>query len=222
MHTPTGSGWMSDNYITRLHQFESVQFQSQFESVGGQDASVRISLQWHTVEQPSQDEKKVLLWSEELWSICGSLSPFPTHLSHITNINAFTTLSRIKCERYIFLKTCVRSFVEVRHYCWYMHLPIFVYVYVLCVFMQLYNISLHTGYWLKASLYITNQSVYSHLFTQLNDQTVLFLTIHISMKVKKIFIKTLQLTMTKGLNYTIGLFGLVWFGFMAYQPLKVI
>ena len=29
-----------------------------------------------------------------------------------------STLSRIKCERYIFLKKCVRSFVEVHHYCW--------------------------------------------------------------------------------------------------------
>ena len=30
--------------------------------------------------------------------------PSPTHLSHITNINPFATLSIIKCERYIFLK----------------------------------------------------------------------------------------------------------------------
>ena len=38
-----------------------------------------------------------------------SLSPSPTHLSHTTNI----ILSRIKCERYIFIKKCVRSFIEV-------------------------------------------------------------------------------------------------------------
>ena len=42
-------------------------------------------------------------------SICCCLSPSPTHLSHITNINPFATLSWIKCERYIFLKKCVRS-----------------------------------------------------------------------------------------------------------------
>ena len=29
-----------------------------------------------------------------------------------------STLSRIKCERYIFIKKCVRSFMEVRHYVW--------------------------------------------------------------------------------------------------------
>ena len=29
-----------------------------------------------------------------------------------------STTSRIKCERYIFIKKCVRSFIEVRHYCW--------------------------------------------------------------------------------------------------------
>ena len=29
-----------------------------------------------------------------------------------------SNLSRIKCERYIFIKKCVRSFIEVRHYAW--------------------------------------------------------------------------------------------------------
>ena len=37
-----------------------------------------------------------------------------THLSHTRNI----TLSRIKCERYIFIKKCVRLFIEVRRYVW--------------------------------------------------------------------------------------------------------
>ena len=45
--------------------------------------------QWPTVKQPSQDAKEVLLWSEELGSICSSLSPSPTHLSHTRNINPF-------------------------------------------------------------------------------------------------------------------------------------
>ena len=42
-----------------------------------------------------------------------SLFPSPTPLSHTTNI----TFSRIKCERYIFIKKCVRSFIEVRILC---------------------------------------------------------------------------------------------------------
>ena len=72
--------------------------------------------QWPTVEQPSQDEKEVLLGQYS------SLSPT-------------STLSRIKCERYISIKKCVRSFLEVCHYCWLcyrlylsMHTCIFVYV----------------------------------------------------------------------------------------------
>ena len=48
-----------------------------------------------------------------LGSICGSLFLSLTHLSHKTHINPFSTLSRIKCERYIFLKKCVRSFIIV-------------------------------------------------------------------------------------------------------------
>ena len=37
-----------------------------------------------------------------------SLSPSPTHLSPTRNI----TLSRIKCERYIFIKKCIRSLLK--------------------------------------------------------------------------------------------------------------
>ena len=48
-------------------------------------------------------------------------------------------LSRIKCERYIFIKECVRSFVEVRHYCWLCFRLYLYYVYVLCSCMWLYN-----------------------------------------------------------------------------------
>ena len=43
--------------------------------------------------------------SEELGVNMLQSVPSPTHLSH-------TTLSRIKRERYIFLKNCVRSFVR--------------------------------------------------------------------------------------------------------------
>ena len=56
-----------------------------------------------------QNEEEVLLESEELGVNMWQSVPSPTHLSHITNINPFATLSRIKCERYIFLKKCVRS-----------------------------------------------------------------------------------------------------------------
>ena len=68
------------------------------------------------VEQPSRMRKKNCYGQRNLGPICGSLCPSPTHLSHITNINPFATISRIKCERYIFLKMCVRSFIEPRHY----------------------------------------------------------------------------------------------------------
>ena len=60
-----------------------------------------------------QNEEEVPLWSEELGVNMWPSIPSPTHLSHITNINPFATLSRIKCERYIFLKS-----VFIHHYCW--------------------------------------------------------------------------------------------------------
>ena len=131
MRTPTGSRWMSNNYITwchrrfgsvRVSQFDSVQFEAEFElqlqleSVWGQDASVRISLQIEglrpsgpTVEQPSRMKKRCCYSQKNFGSICSSLFLSPTHLSYIANINPFASLSRIKCEKYIFLKKCVRS-----------------------------------------------------------------------------------------------------------------
>ena len=73
MRTPTGNRWAWDNYITRCHRWlGSVPVAVKVN--WGQDASVRASYrqralgpQWPTVEQPSQDEEEVLLWSEELW-----------------------------------------------------------------------------------------------------------------------------------------------------------
>ena len=40
------------------------------------------------------------------------------HLQLISHTQPTSTLLRTKCERYIFIKKCVCSFIEVRHYCW--------------------------------------------------------------------------------------------------------
>ena len=100
-----------------------------------QDAEVRtrgrqkaLGPQWPTVEQPQAKMwQKCCYGRRRTWSQYSSLSPSPTHLSHTTNI----TLSRIKCERYIFIKKCIRSFIEVHILCLIMFLLIFV--------LQLYN-----------------------------------------------------------------------------------
>ena len=116
MRTPTGSRWMSNNYITRWHrrlgsvsQFESVRVQFQWQlgtrcRSESQRQTEGLRPPGPTGEQPSRMRKKCCDGQRDMGSICGSLSPAPTHLSHITNINPFATLSRIKCERYIFLK----------------------------------------------------------------------------------------------------------------------
>ena len=123
MRMPTGSRWASNNYITRCHRWLGL---------------VSSSCSWRTrcqrenqladwglavlsdprLSSPARRQKKCCYGQKNLGSICSSLSPSPAHLSHTTNINPFTTLLRIKCERYIFIKMCVRSFIEVCHYCW--------------------------------------------------------------------------------------------------------
>ena len=63
------------------------------------------------LSSPAKMRKKCCYGQRNFGSICSSLSMSPTHSSHITNINPFATLSRIKCERYIFYKE-VCSFVH--------------------------------------------------------------------------------------------------------------
>ena len=63
----------------------------------------------HRLSSPAEWGRSAAIIQRYLWSMCCSLSPSPTDLSHITNINPFATLSRIKCETYIFLKKCVCS-----------------------------------------------------------------------------------------------------------------
>ena len=135
---PTGSWWMSNNYITRCHR--------RFESVGVRVAvpigdkmpecepspDRRLGPSGPTVEQPSQNAKEVLLWSEELWvnmwqSIPVSNSPL-THNQH----QPF----RIKCERYLFIKKRIRSFIEPLHYVW---LCFRLYLYMYCVVVYQYT-----------------------------------------------------------------------------------
>ena len=51
-------------------------------------------------------------------------------LQLISQTQPTSTLSRMQCERYIFMKKCVRSFIEVRHYCWLCFRLYLYYVYV--------------------------------------------------------------------------------------------
>ena len=111
MRTPTGSRWVSENYVTRYHRrLESVrgEFELQLQlEIGCRSENLLqtevLCPQWPTVEQLNRMRKKCCYGQEKFRSICRRLSPSPTPLSHITNINPFATFSRIKCERYIFL-----------------------------------------------------------------------------------------------------------------------
>ena len=118
MCTPTGSRWTSNNYITRCHRrLESVPVPIAVGVSWGQDASV---------SSPARTRKKSDYGQKNFGSICSSLTPSPTHLSHTRNI----TLSRIKCGRYIFIKKCICSFIGVRILCLSMFPHVYVYVYV--------------------------------------------------------------------------------------------
>ena len=110
MHTPTGSRWVSNNYIIRCHRWLELVSSSRSVRVPvgescGQDAELRASNRQRAralsdpwLSSPTKMRKKGCYGREKNFgSVCGSLSLSPTHLSHITNIDPFTTLSRIKC-----------------------------------------------------------------------------------------------------------------------------
>ena len=125
----SGSRWSSKKNITRTQTAWGVGDGVSW----GQDTEVRASgrqralgPQWPTVEQLCQDEKEVLLWSEELGVSIAVRSQSLPHLSHTTSINPFENKV---WEIYFYKEVC--SFVHwTSSLCLTMFPYIFVYVYV--------------------------------------------------------------------------------------------
>ena len=136
MRTPTGSRWMSDNYITRCHRrLESVAVPVAVGVIWRQDVSVRISLQtgglrpsvthgWAALPECERSAAMVRRTLGQYVADC-------PHLQLTSHIQPTSTLSRIKNERYILWRSVfVRSLKFVIIVDYVRH--IFVYVYVLC------------------------------------------------------------------------------------------
>ena len=136
MRKNSGSRWELNNNKTRAQTAWVSRWQDAGVRASGKQKA--LGSQWPTVEQPSQDEGEVLLWSEEL----GVNIVVCTRLQLISHTQPTSTLSRIKCERDIFIKKCVRSFIEVRHYCWlcfrlYLYyIYIYIYIYI-CIYVAI-------------------------------------------------------------------------------------
>ena len=105
--TPTINRWVSNNYITRYHR--------EFELVG--QLQLKFELQFEAVRTSSQLGGWALRtpgWAEwersaakDRGTCCQYVAVCPVPNSPLIH-NPFQTF-RIKCERYIFLKKCVRS-----------------------------------------------------------------------------------------------------------------
>ena len=106
----SGSRCTWDNNITRCP--------GRFESVGDkmpkwEPAADRglWSLSDPRLSNPAKMRKECYYGRGRTWvniAVC-------PHLQLISHIQPTSTLSRIKCERYVFIKKCVRSFIEVPH-----------------------------------------------------------------------------------------------------------
>ena len=107
MQKNSRSRWAWDNYITRCpRRFESIGDKMLSWEPAADRGLWALSDPW--LSNPAKMRKKYC------WI---NIAVFP-HLQLISHTQPTSTLSRIKCERYIFIKKCVCSFIEVRHYVW--------------------------------------------------------------------------------------------------------
>ena len=132
----SGSRWTKDNYITRCHRRLGTVPVGVGVSWGDRmlawESACRLGAcgpQGPTAEQPQPR------WGRSPAMVRRTLGQYVTvcHRLHLTShIQPTSTLSRIKCERYIFIKKWVRSFLEV------VIIVDYVSAYI-CICMWLYN-----------------------------------------------------------------------------------
>ena len=122
----TGRRWHDENHAVRFRQSaENCSRARDTQPIRGV-----LACKWVQALAPPGSWKKI--WEEVLsLSICLSI-----HLSHTTETSTF---SRIKCERFIFIKKCIRSCIEVRHYLWLCSAYI-------CICMWVYNTEMQSVY----------------------------------------------------------------------------
>ena len=120
--------------------------------------------QWPMVEQPQPRwERSAAMIRRTL----GQYVPVCPRLQLTSHTQPTSTLSRIKCERYIFIKKCVRSFIEVRHYCW-LCFRVYLYMYMCCIviytFMHHNDTTSKTDAWRKTLEDFFNNIFYLSLY----------------------------------------------------------
>ena len=130
----TGKRSRDENYAVRFRQ--SAENRSRARDTqptrGVSDELARGCKRWHLQAPRRRYWKKSSLW----------VYVSPPILSHTTETS---NLSRIKCGRYIFIKKCVRSFIEVRKLC----LIIFPLVFVLRLYNNWITVSERCVWWRK-------------------------------------------------------------------------
>ena len=112
MRTPTGSRWVSDNYITRCHRrFEPVavpvgdRMPAEWELAPDRGVGPTVTHGWAAQPEYERSAAMVRRTLGQYVAVCPCLQL-------TSHTQPTSTLLRIKCERYIFIKKCVHSFIE--------------------------------------------------------------------------------------------------------------
>ena len=140
----TGIRWVSNNYITWCHRkFKLVWSELLlFEAVRTRP-SRELGPQGPWLSSPAEWERSAAIARRAGGQYVAVFVQSPIHLSHITLSQPF----RIKCERYIFLKKCVRSSLCCLCFC--MHMSMLHYlliarrdeIYIQSLFQQHWHVS---------------------------------------------------------------------------------
>ena len=145
MRMPTGSRWMSNNYINRHHSL--IEFETVPVAVSSSSVPVtvgdRMPAEWEPAPDRGLEPPATHGWAAQpRWGRSTAMVPRRTFGQYVavctrlqfTSHTQQTSPFRIKCERYIFIKKCGRSFIEVRILCWLCFR-------ILCIYicMRLYN-----------------------------------------------------------------------------------
>ena len=113
MRTPTGSRWATDNYITRWHRrLGSVavpvgnRMPAEWEPASDRGLGPSVTHGWVAQPECKRSAAMVRRTLGQYVAVC-------PRLQLTSHTQPTSTISRIKCEKYIFIKKCVRLFMEV-------------------------------------------------------------------------------------------------------------
>ena len=144
MRTPTGCRWTTNNYITRCYRrLESVRVRVRDEVAVPVPVGDGMPAEWGPAPDVGPGPSVTHVWAAQpecersaamVRRTLGLYVAVCPRLQLTSHTQPTTILSRIKCERYIFIKVFVRHWISSLYLC-----STYIYMYCVVVWLWLYN-----------------------------------------------------------------------------------